>query len=74
MTDFWFHPRIADGDIPAGITVSRQAKLPEDEFLVTEYRWGDVALWFVDDDEFTADERQAAFEALVRESKERTPH
>lgn len=56
---FW---RNADGpDHPAGYTVSKHKKLPKGNFRVTEYKWGEAPLWFVDQDEFTADERQAAF-------------
>lgn len=46
---------------PAGITVSKRHELPSGEFGITEYTWGNVSLWFVDDDHFTADERQFAY-------------
>lgn len=47
-----------------GITVSKHAILPPDDFRITEYifrEWGYEALWFVDADKFTKAERQAAF-------------
>lgn len=61
----WFHDRIAVRDAPAGITVSRNKKLPDGDFGLTEYHWGPVSLWFVDDDEFSADERQDAYRSYV---------
>ena len=65
MRGFWFHDRMADGADPAGITVSKREELPHGDFRITEYTWGGVTLWFVDADEFTPDERQAAYEAFV---------
>ena len=59
----WYHFRAAEGDAPAGITVSKTARLPDGDFGLTEYRWGPTELWFVDGDGFTADERQAAYES-----------
>jgi hypothetical protein len=58
---FYFHPRIANGNDPGGVTVSKSKQLPDGDFRITEYRWPDVVLWFVDQDKFTPDERQAAY-------------
>jgi hypothetical protein len=59
----WFFDRAADDDNPAGVTVSKKDMLPDGDFGITEYCWGDVSLWFVDHDRFTPDERQAAYQA-----------
>ena len=66
-----FFPRDEDGpEHPGGVTVSKHSTLPaRDDFRITEYTWGSVALWFVDADKFTADERQAAYESFMREAK-----
>tara|TARA_Y100000034_G_scaffold6676_1_gene7347 strand:- start:6529 stop:6798 length:270 start_codon:yes stop_codon:yes gene_type:complete len=56
-----FHTRLADGNCPAGTTVSKKAQLPAGDFRITEYCWGKVTLWFVDADQFTADQRQASY-------------
>lgn len=61
----YFHNRLADKQAPAGITVSRSEELIDDIFAITEYVWGDVSLWFVDSDNFTADEREAAYIAFL---------
>ena len=63
----FFHPRAADGETPGGITVSKSRRLPAGDFGITEYIWGPIALWFVDSDRFTADERQAAYELVADE-------
>ena len=63
----FFYPRAADGKKPGGITVSKTPALPEGDFGLTEYIWGPSALWFVDSDRFTADERQAAYELVADE-------
>lgn len=55
---FWFHVRVADGDTPEGFTVSKRKRLPPGDFRITEYLWGEFALWFVDADNFTEDERK----------------
>lgn len=57
-----FIPRQRDGDNPGGLTVSKNVRLPEGEFQLDSYKWGSVTLWFVHDDNFTADERQQAYE------------
>lgn len=63
--DAYFFPRLADGGNPAGITVSKRPELPPGDFRLTEYSWPDgVDLWFVDDDNFTDDERQLAYEKI----------
>lgn len=59
-------------DCPAGLTISKKAELPE-EFLCTEYIWGEISLWFVDEDQFTAEERQTVFINLILE-QERKNH
>lgn len=71
MQGAWFHYRAAAGpDEPAGITVSKKRNLPEGDFRITEYIWGAVTLWFVNDDKFTPDERQAAYEAFCASRRE----
>ena len=60
---FNFVKRRAGGDVPAGVTVSKRFALPDGDFTITEYSWGKLTLWFVDSDEFTADERKAAVRA-----------
>lgn len=60
----YFFERLAAPDAPGGITVSKQHKLPDGYFAIEEFTWGSVSLWFVAEDHFTADERQAAFESL----------
>lgn len=45
---------------PAGLTVTKRDKLPDGDFLITGYLWGECALWFVHDDYFTAAEREEA--------------
>lgn len=52
--NFHYFPR------EGGFTVSKSDPLP-DEFEITEYKWKDVSLWFVDQDEFTGTERQQAY-------------
>lgn len=64
-TTAYFHQRQATKEVPCGWTVSRKESLPSGDFRITEYRWGPISLWFVDADEFTADERQAAYWAYV---------
>jgi len=65
MIGVYFYPRQAHGENPAGITVSKRDALPAGEFGITEYLWGGVTLWFVDQDECTADERQSAYYAFL---------
>ncbi len=60
---FYFYPRSAAHNAPAGMTVSKLSKLPEGDFRITEYTWGDTTLWFIDKDLFTAGERNEAFHA-----------
>lgn len=54
---FHFHQRTAASNCPAGFTVSRSQELPKGDFRITEYLWGRTALWFVDQDKFTANDR-----------------
>ena len=57
-------PRMAEGDTPAGITISKHDTLPAGDFQLDEWIWPDLALWFVAADDFTADERQAVYRAI----------
>lgn len=63
--NIYFHWRKASGNTPAGLTVSKYPHLPVGDFGITEYFWGSTILWFVDADEFTADERQTAYLARL---------
>jgi len=63
---FYFWPRQGE---PAGITVTKRDSLPDGDFGITEYCWGDASLWFLDADEFTADERQEAYLAAARQGE-----
>ncbi len=56
---FYYHPW-RDGGY---VTVSKREELPEGDFEITEFKWNRTVLWFLDDDNFTDDERQAAYEA-----------
>lgn len=56
----YYYERSETSEVPAGITVSKQPKLPDGDFVITEYCWGETSLWFIESDEFTADEREAA--------------
>jgi hypothetical protein len=71
MMDFYFHKRIADDKTPAGLTVSKHSNLPEGDFGITEYVWPDKVLWFLDRDEFNADERQSAYLEFMLKGNER---
>ena len=62
---YYFWPRKAHKGDPAGVTVTKRAELPNGDFGITEYSWGAVDLWFLDDDEFTAAERQEAYESFL---------
>lgn len=59
---FYFFPHNENHVDPSGVTVSKYDTLPTGDFGITEYGWGNVSLWFVDSDKFTADERQSAYE------------
>ena len=62
---FFFFSR--GGEYP-GITVSKNDSLPSGDFKITEYiflRFGYVSLWFIDGDEFTADERVLAYQQYL---------
>ena len=59
--NFYFFDRKEEPGKPAGVTVSKRRTLPEGDFEITEYGWSRMSLWFVDEDEFTADERQVAY-------------
>ncbi len=60
----WFHNRLPEPGKPGGVTVSKRETLPAGDFGITEYCWPDRSLWFVDSDNFTANERQAAHYGL----------
>lgn len=65
---FYFFYRNAHHGDPAGVTVSKKPELPDGEFQLTEYVWqshGYVSLWFIDDDKFTANQRNAAYKAYA---------
>lgn len=68
MAMFHFFDRSANGpDQPAGVTVSKRP-LPDGDFGITEYLFGDVSLWFLDDDNFTESERQHAYRHYLANS------
>ena len=66
----YFHERLAATDCPAGVTVSRRKELPPGDFVIDEFSWGDLTLWFVAADDFTADERQAIYESAYSEAQQ----
>lgn len=65
---FHYFEREAAPDCPAGWTVSKRETLPDGDFRVTEFIWGCLPLWFVDADEFSAAEREAAWAGFVEEA------
>jgi hypothetical protein len=68
-TKFYFFNRF--GDCP-GITASKNAVLPDGDFKITEYvfqRFGYVSLWFIDGDNFSANERERAYEQFLDGAK-----
>ena len=56
----FFFPRVASGDTPAGVTVSRTRELPDGEFQLDEYEFADGVLWFVHEHGFSQFERNIA--------------
>ena len=48
-----------------GITVSKTAELPAGYFFVDEFHWGPVSLGFIREQNFTADERQDAYDMFM---------
>ena len=70
MSALVFIPRMPDGDSPGGLTVSKNIRLPDGEFQLNSFTWatadGPVRLWFVAVDNFTADEREAAYQVVKR--------
>lgn len=65
---FFYFDRDERPGKPAGVTVSKHPTLPDGDFRITEYKWPRAfgypryaALWFVEADRFTADERECAF-------------
>lgn len=67
---YYFFPRNACGDAPAGVTVSKKKSLPRGDFNISGWTWKGrghcIALWFVDDDNFTEDEREIAKKKYMR--------
>ena len=63
---FHYFERQEDGPNPAGVTVSKSDELPDGDFEITEYVWGVTSLWFINDDHFSADERQGCFQAIEK--------
>lgn len=61
----YFFMRDATDDVPSGWTVSKRKKLPKGDFRATEYVWGPTSLWFVDQDNFTEEERQQAYRSFM---------
>ena len=61
---FFYFERQQVGPNPAGVTVSKTAELPSGVFQLDEFCWPDATLWFITDQEFTADERQEAYRGL----------
>ena len=62
---FFFFNRF--GDNP-GITVSKKETLRSGDFKITEFifqRFGYVALWFIDRDKFTVNERERAYKQYL---------
>lgn len=66
-TKFYFFEREATEELESGWTISKKPKLPEGDFRINEYKWCSLSLFFVDKDNFSADERQAAYIAFVEE-------
>ena len=61
---YFFFTRAATKEGPAGTTVSKHPTLPAGDFTITSYiwtEWGYQVLWFVDQDRFTAKERNEIF-------------
>lgn len=65
MTLAHYFERQADGETPAGFTVSKKPDLPEGDFRITEFSWNNLSLWFIDADRFTADERQNSYREFL---------
>ena len=63
--DAYYFPHEPSHVIPHGITVSKKPELSDGDLECTEYLWGHVSLTFVDADNFTADEREAAYRAWM---------
>lgn len=57
---FHYFARVGEPGKPAGTTVSKTGSLPDGQFRITEYTWRTVSLWFINQQNFTADERQYA--------------
>jgi hypothetical protein len=67
---FYFKERSATERHPAGWTVSKRDPLPAGDFRINEFGWGQVSLWFVAADRFTAEERQEAYHAFLKLTQE----
>ena len=66
MRNLIFTPRMPCGAVPGGMTVHKTPLPKQGDFTITEYLWGETALWFVDADDFSDDERQEAYETFLR--------
>ena len=66
---FFYFERLADGDCPAGVTVSKHEPLPDGEFGLDEYIWPLATLWFVAEDDFSADERGDAYAGVTTKAE-----
>ena len=66
-----FFNKLEKCPIVDGITVSKSELSRSAKLQITEYVWGHISLWFVDDDKFTENERQGCFEAFMTDQKMR---
>ncbi len=64
MTFYYFEREPSKGD-PGGITVSKTPMLPEGDFIINESVWRRCILWFIQDHNFTQDERDAAYVYVI---------
>ena len=65
-TTIYFFLRMPSDNDPGGYTVTKKPALPIGDFRITEFNWPDMTLWFIDDDKFTADEREGARIAALK--------
>lgn len=61
MDGVYLFERPPTANDPGGMTVSKTAEVPSGDYGFTEFTWHDITLWFIDEHEFTADEREAVF-------------
>lgn len=62
---FYYFEREPSEDDPGGITVSKTPMLPEGDFIINEFVWVGRTLWFIQDQDFTQEERDVAFVEFV---------